>query len=171
MGRGRPARSEIRERITALLDRLKVSYGYEIYKHYRQLYDKVTSRVIYYHLRKGTETGEFVMVNVGRELGDYTWGDETERVYYSVGPFAKTKQEWWDRALEIKEPARSINYDWDKEIKKNIELLKVSVQKSNGKDKQKLLNKCDKLSKWIKQKASNNQQFDSEIDSIRLFLK
>ncbi|MFA5406074.1 MAG: hypothetical protein WC307_01845 [Candidatus Nanoarchaeia archaeon] len=170
MVRGRPARSEIRERITALLSKLKVSYGYEIYKNYKQVFDGVTSRVIYYHLRKGIETGEFIVVNVERALGNYTWGDECERIYYTIGPFARTKQVWWDQASKITVAPREINFDWEKEVRKNIELLKISVQTNKGKDKQKLLNKCDKLIGWINNRE-NNETLISEINSIKLFLK
>jgi len=171
MGRGRPPKSEIREKITALIDQLKFSYGYEIYKHYKSLFSAATSRVIYYHLKKGVETGEFVAVNVKRVIGKFSWGDESERVYYTLGPFAQTKQEWWKKTLNIDSKQRDIDYDWSKEIIKKIIELKEDVKKARGREKQKLINKCDKLLSWSKAKIKNADKIESEINSIKLFLK
>ncbi len=169
--RGRPLKSEIREKITALLDRLQFSYGYEIYKYYKQLFDNATSRVIYYHLRKGSETGEFIMVNVKRVPGNFTWGDESERIYYTLGPFASTKQEWWKKTMAADLKPREINYNWDNEIKKKIEELKVMARSASSKEKLKLINKCNKLAQWVKERTSTPEEFIKEIESIKLFLK
>lgn len=171
MVRGRPLNSEIREKITALIERLGFSYGYEIYKHYKELFNDATSRVIYYHLKKGSENGEFVTVKVQRVPGKFTWGDESERVYYALGPFSKTKQEWWKQTLNINSPGRVIDFDWLNEIKRNINEIKGDVKNANGKDKQKLINKCDKLISWSSDKLINNKEIIDEINSIKLFLK
>ncbi len=169
--RGRPLKSEIREKITALIDRLKFSYGYEIYKYYRQIFDNATSRVIYYHLKKGCETGEFIMVNIKRVPGNFTWGDESERIYYTLGPFASTKQEWWKKTLTAEINPREINYNWNDEIYKRIEDIKSAARSANNKEKLKLINKCNKLIKWVKEKTNSPEQFIKEIESVKLFLK
>ena len=46
-------------------------------------------RSIYYHLKKGVETGELVVKKVEREKGEYSWGEYAEKIYYSLGPQAK----------------------------------------------------------------------------------
>jgi hypothetical protein len=46
-------------------------------------------RVIYYHLKKGTDLGEFKVNKVIRENGDFSWGNEAEKIYYSLGKEAQ----------------------------------------------------------------------------------
>ncbi|MBD3312474.1 hypothetical protein GF352_03420 [archaeon] len=169
MGRGRPSKSEIREKITALLDRLQFSYGYEIYKHYQSIFDNATARVIYYHLKKGVELGEFVTVNVERVVGNFSWGAETERVYYALGPFAKTRQEWWKKTADLNLKPNDITYDWGTEIKNQIKILKKEVKKGGG-NKKRLINKCNKLLNWCKLKTKNPDLI-KQIKNIKSFIK
>ena len=82
--RGRPPNSEIRDRIVEILANLKRDYGYNIYKLYCRLFPKVSMRIIYYHLNKGTELGIFNMEHV-TSTGEYSWGKTAEKVYYSLG--------------------------------------------------------------------------------------
>jgi len=89
MGRGRPIHSQIRQNMIEILHFLGKAYGYEIYKAYREIYPPVTLRVMYYHLRKGTELKEFKQQHSKVEEGDYSWGRTVERIYYSLGPNAK----------------------------------------------------------------------------------
>lgn len=89
MGRGRPVKSEIRKNIVELLFFLKEGYGYDIYKHYKEIFPPVSMRVIYYHLRKGADLGEFKVNKVVKENGDFSWGSEAEKVYYSLGKEAQ----------------------------------------------------------------------------------
>ena len=89
MPRGRPIRSEIRQNIVELLFHMKEGYGYEIYKAYVAIFPKVTMRSIYYHLKKGLSLGEFKVSKVEREKGDFSWGNEVEKTYYSPGQNAK----------------------------------------------------------------------------------
>ncbi|MFH1916691.1 MAG: hypothetical protein ABIJ21_05480 [Nanoarchaeota archaeon] len=89
MGRGRPTRSVIRQNMVEILYFLGNAYGYEIYKVYRELFPRVTLRVMYYHLRKGGELGEFKQAKVVKEEGAYSWGTSVERTYYSLGKNAK----------------------------------------------------------------------------------
>jgi len=89
--RGRPVKSEIRQNIVEILFFLKQATGYEIYKVYANIFPKCTNEVIYYHLRKGLETGEFKLVKIKQEQGDYSWGSLAEKKYYSLGENAKPR--------------------------------------------------------------------------------
>jgi len=89
MKRGRPAHSEVRQNIIEILYFLKKGYGYDIYKIYRALFPKVTMRLVYYHLKKGVALGELKIDRIEKTKGDYSWGGEAEKIYYSLGPAAK----------------------------------------------------------------------------------
>lgn len=89
MARGRPVKSEIRQNIIEILFFLKEGYGYDIYKTYRNIFPGTTMRSIYYHLKKGTELGEFKINKVKKEKGEFSWGSEVEKIYYGLGPNAK----------------------------------------------------------------------------------
>lgn len=89
MRRGRPVGSVVRHNMVEVLAVLERGHGYQIYKVYRDLFPKVTLRVIYYHLKKGLELGEFVIEKVEKERGDYSWGSEAEKIYYKLGPKAQ----------------------------------------------------------------------------------
>ncbi|MFW6449492.1 MAG: hypothetical protein ACOCZ6_00430 [Nanoarchaeota archaeon] len=91
MAKGRPTKSEIRQNIVEILYFLGESYGYKIYQIYREIFPKCTSKVIYYHLRKGTELGEFVVKKVETQAGDYSWGNTAEKIFYTLGPNAQPK--------------------------------------------------------------------------------
>ncbi len=82
-------RSQIRQNVVEILSFLGKAYGYAIYKVYKAVYPKVTLRSIYYHLRKGIQTGEFKVERIEKEKGDYSWGGEAEKIYYALGPQAK----------------------------------------------------------------------------------
>jgi hypothetical protein len=87
--RGRPLKSPIRQNIVELLLFLKQGYGYEIVKHYLAVFPKVAQRSVYYHLKKGLKTGEFVVHEIKEEKGHFSWGPYVEKVYYGLGPNAK----------------------------------------------------------------------------------
>lgn len=89
MKRGRPTQSEIRQNIVDILFYMKKGYGYDIYKAYCAIFPKPTLRVIYYHLKKGVELEEFKVSEIRQEKGDYSWGKNAEKIYYSLGPNAK----------------------------------------------------------------------------------
>lgn len=89
MSRGRPTRSVIRQNMIEILYFLDNAYGYQIYKAYKELFPRVTLRVMYYHLKKGVELGEFKQHKVVHEEGEYSWGSHAERTYYSLGKDAK----------------------------------------------------------------------------------
>ena len=89
MPRGRPVRSEIRQNMVDLLESMNSGYGYDIYKSYIAIFPKVTLRSIYYHLKKGVALGEFTVSKIEKEKGDFSWGSEVEKIYYSLGQNAK----------------------------------------------------------------------------------
>ena|SRR3989338_2433193 len=89
MPKGRPVKSEIRQNMIEILFYMKEGYGYEIYKAYVAIFPKVTMRSIYYHLKKGLVLNEFRVSKVEKEKGDYSWGGEAEKTYYSLGSNAK----------------------------------------------------------------------------------
>lgn len=85
MARGRPVKSEIRQNIVELLFFMKEGYGYDIYRHYKEIFPSVSMRVIYYHLKKGKDLGEFKVNKILKENGNFSWGSEAEKIYYSLG--------------------------------------------------------------------------------------
>ncbi len=91
MARGRPVKSDIRQNIIEILHFLGKAYGYEIYKVYKAVYPKITLRSIYYNLKRGSELGEFKVEHIEKAKGEYSWGGEAEKIYYSLGPNAKPK--------------------------------------------------------------------------------
>lgn len=88
MARGRPIGSEVRQHIIDILFFMEAAYGYEIYKQYVRLFPKITLRLIYYHLRKGVELEELSISEIRQEKGEYSWGKQAEKIYYSLGPQA-----------------------------------------------------------------------------------
>jgi hypothetical protein len=89
MERGRPIGSQIRKNIIEILHFAGKAYGYEIYKAYVSIFPKVSLRVIYYHLKKGLQIKEFKLEKIEKEKGSYSWGDQAEKHYYSLGANAK----------------------------------------------------------------------------------
>lgn len=87
--RGRPVRSEIRENIAEILFFKGKAFGYELSKLYNEIFPKCTSRVIYYHLKKGQQLGEFKVNKVISEEGNFSWGTTVERIYYELDEKAK----------------------------------------------------------------------------------
>ena len=83
--------SIIRQNIVEILYFLGKGYGYDIYKIYCELFPKVTLRSIYYHLRKGVSLEEFKIEKIVVEHGNYSWGNEVEKIYYSLGKNAQPK--------------------------------------------------------------------------------
>tara|TARA_Y100000034_G_C6587496_1_gene255092 strand:- start:48 stop:377 length:330 start_codon:yes stop_codon:yes gene_type:complete len=84
-GRGRPCRSVIRQNMVEILQILGQAHGYHIAKIYNEIFPPVTQRSIYYHLRKGVETREFLIQEVVEEEGDFSWGSVVQKIYYELG--------------------------------------------------------------------------------------
>jgi hypothetical protein len=93
MPRGRPLKSNVRQNIIEILHYKQKAHGYEVYKYYKELFKPVTMRNIYYHLKKGIDTGEFRIERIEKQAGDYSWGGEAERVYYALGEKAAPKED------------------------------------------------------------------------------
>ena len=91
--RGRPVKSDIRQRLVEILAYLKKGYGYEIHKVYCQIFPKCSREVVYYHLRKGVKLGEFEVEQVKEEKGNYSWGPSVMKTYYKVGPKATARKD------------------------------------------------------------------------------
>lgn len=89
--KGRPPQSEIRQNMIELLHYLGSDYGYQICKNYFKVFPPVTRRVIYYHLKKGLDLGEFAIDRVEKEQGEYSWGTMAEKIYYKLGKKAKPR--------------------------------------------------------------------------------
>lgn len=85
----RPTGSLIRQNIIDMLLVAKKGYGYEIYGWYLDIFPKAHQRSIYYHLQKGVETKELQVHKVKTVKGDYSWGGESQRIYYTLGKEAK----------------------------------------------------------------------------------
>ena len=89
MPRGRPVKSQIRQNMIEIMAVLGKAYGYEIYKTYKQIFPRVTLRVMYYHLKKGVDLGEFKQHKVVVEHGEFSWGSSVEKTLYTLGKNAK----------------------------------------------------------------------------------
>ncbi|MBU1704347.1 MAG: hypothetical protein KJ922_03205 [Nanoarchaeota archaeon] len=91
MPRGRPVKSQIRQNMVEILNFVGSSSGYDLYKVYVSVYPKVTMRSIYYHLKKGVSLGEFQVDKIEKVKGDYSWGPEAEKIFYTLGSNAKPR--------------------------------------------------------------------------------
>ncbi len=89
--KGRPPRSDIRDNLIEILYYLEKSYGYQLCKIYFEIFPKVTSRSIYYHLKKGVLTQEIEVEEVKTEHGEFSWGSSVEKIIYRLGPKALPK--------------------------------------------------------------------------------
>ncbi len=91
MRKGRPVKSEIRQNMVEILFFLGEAYGYKLFKVYQEVYPPVTLRSMYYHLKKGASLGEFKLIRIDKDKGDYSWGSSAQRIIYSLGPNAEPK--------------------------------------------------------------------------------
>ena len=89
--RGRPVKSDIRQNMVDILYQKGPEYGYGIYRIYREIFPDVTLRSIYYHLSKGLKTKEFRVYEVRKETGDFSWGQQAEKIYYELGENAQPR--------------------------------------------------------------------------------
>ena len=113
-------------------------YGYEIYKVYKEVYGDVLLRSIYYNLKKALEEGSIEVKKVVGVLGDFTWGPETDRVYYVVKKDVEMSKEEMN---EIKKALRAHKKSVREELKKWIRKLSEEVKHGDEKTRR----KCEKL--------------------------
>jgi len=156
---GRPVKSRIKERLVSILSKRRVSYGYELFRLYEKFYSKTNLRNIYYNLKRGVASGELLVIDVKRELGDYSWGDEVERIYYTLGPYAEVV----DNNLNLK-PAE-LKPDLSNEFNRLIFNLKSDSKKSSN--KQRVINRCNKLISWVKKSFENPNQLIKEVEQVK----
>jgi len=105
-GRGRPVKSVIRDRMQQIVDVLGSAYGYEIYKIYKEVFEPVDVRSMYYHLKKGVALGEFKMAGTKSVQGPFTWGRESTHIYYVLGDAASHKGN-----AELKSKVKELGYE------------------------------------------------------------
>jgi hypothetical protein len=131
--RGRPVGSQIRQNIIEIIYYLEKGYGYQIFKIYREIFPSVSQRNIYYHLKKGVQTGEIEVHKVETEKGDFSWGNSVEKVYYTLGARAEPKGE--ERVKQkIKQGLSVVRKDKKAEDKKaEKERAGEEVEKKEGK--------------------------------------
>tara|TARA_Y100000310_G_scaffold342813_1_gene447580 strand:- start:236 stop:607 length:372 start_codon:yes stop_codon:yes gene_type:complete len=115
MKRGRPVKSVIRQNIIEILHHLDQGYGYEISKIYNEVFPEVTQRSIYYHLRKGTQTGELKLQRIERQKGNFSWGNIVEKTYYVLGREANPKgndriKEYLDRIKKLDKGVEKVGF-------------------------------------------------------------
>jgi hypothetical protein len=175
MPRGRPLKTEIREKIASILAHIGQSYGYELYKYYQQVFGKINIRNLYYNIKKGLELGEFIIIDVKREVGSFTWGGETQHIYYTLGPYARTYQ-LTTRQKEIlsRIPVKEVRIDWDKEIQQKIKELEESIntfksQQSRMRYEEKtkfrslIKHRTDMLKEWMRSKFDRNKAHELHV--------
>ena len=99
---GRPIGSKVRQNMVEILYFYKQLHGYDLFKIYTELYRPVTMRLIYYHLKKGLDTGEFKLYKVDTKTGKYSWGTTSENILYELGSTANPMVEphvksYWEK--------------------------------------------------------------------------
>ena len=152
--------SIIRDRIQKILSVAEKTYGYEIFKIYERVYGDVLLRSIYYNLNKGVEEDIFVPKEMAAVPGDFTWGFESSRIYYSnKKPIDLDNKEYELILKAVKEIKKEIQ----KEFKKWIaETSKEMKQKNMTKiQKMKLLKKCVKIKNFYQ---DNFGKYPKELD-------
>jgi len=107
MPRGRPVKSEIRQRLGEILYFIGSTYGYKLHKIYCQIFPKCTREVVYYHLRKGVQLKEFEIKEIKQEKGNFSWGAVVEKKYYGLGSEARVSgneqvKKFFDQHPELK---------------------------------------------------------------------
>ncbi len=158
--KGRPVGSIIRNRIIGILNKLNTSYGYEIYTIYKRLFGPIHIRSIYYNLKKGIEKEEIVVVDVTKEIGDYSWGNEVEKVYYAVGPYGSAKLSKDDEKKLEKLSPKGIKIDWYKKIVEIIDEFNKDLKEFKEK-KDKMYSQSRKV-----QKSKLEERYKKIVDFI-----
>jgi len=174
--RGRPSKSEVRKKISAILNHTQTSYGYDIFKKYKELFGKVEMRTLYYNLQKGVQTREFIIHDIRREAGNYTWGNETERIYYANGPFAqpteleKTEKIRLNRIEKGREVENTNEHILDamQEIKNHYSNYVLTAKKMRATQRQnqktEILNKITKLKRYVRN--TPNELKEKKIETL-----
>jgi hypothetical protein len=98
-----------------IVDALGSAYGYEVYKAYKQVFEPVDVRSMYYHFKRGVDLGEFKQIGAKQEKGGFTWGRESTHIYYALGESATHKSN-----SELRETLKKFGYNHrsDEQVKK-----------------------------------------------------
>lgn len=170
--KGRPVGSIIRNRIAAILNEISTGYGYEIYKIYRDIFGKTHIRTIYYNLKKGIEKEEIILLKVENEVGKYSWGNEVQKIYYTIGPYANIQLPLKDlelvKKLSKNSSKKSVGINWENELKNMSKSLKKEIIDYNeryrvlsnqGKKllKEKIIQRYNKLKEYFEPKISREK--------------
>ena len=142
--------NEVRRRIATILFKIKYGYGYQLLKYYRKVFGNISTRTFYYNLNKGEKTKEFVIVDIKRVNGSFTWGDSAQRIYYMLGPMFQLieNRESIKRLNEI--PSTELNIDLEKEREKMINELKVERTKALERKDIKKIRQIEEISNRLK---------------------
>jgi len=152
--------SPIRENILKILSVGGSMYGYEIYKIYKEVYGDVLLRSIYYNLKKALEEGSIEVKRVVGVLGNFTWGPETDRVYYVVKKEVEMSKEEMDG---IKRALRTYKKSIKEELRKWIRELSREVKHGDEKTRR----KCEKLKAFYLMKFGKYPKIlDKWIESL-----
>lgn len=154
MGRGRPIKSAVRNRMQMIVDALGVTYGYEIHKAYEEIFEPIELRSMYYHLKKGVQLNDFEEIGVEKVKGPFTWGDVSIRKYYILGPEAGNRATEEVRKViekgdfEKRDPGEFVS--WESIADNYKKKLKDSLKKKLNKKKAvELLNKTERFITWF----------------------
>ncbi len=152
--------SIVRERIKKILAIAEKAYGYEIYKIYNRVYGDVLMRTIYYNLKKGVEERDFELIGILNVPGDFTWGFETNRIYYKNRENVALNL---DEETYIKKAIKDIKKEMKEEVKKWVAkaIKEVKKRKMNELEKTKLLAKLKKIKKFYEE---NFGRYPEELD-------
>lgn len=81
----RPHGSIVRERLVAIIGEFGEDYGYNLHKKYIKKFGACSRELIYYHLRKGVQQKELIIVDAPTERGEFSWGCEVTKKIYGLG--------------------------------------------------------------------------------------
>ena len=179
MTKGRPLKTEIREKVAHILRQINAGYGYQIYKIYNEVFGRVSLRNLYYNLKKGALVGEFVVVDIKLEKGSFTWGGQVEHKYYALGPYALVGKITEKQQEKLKKlTSIEIVTDWNKELKGQIIKLEKNVgeflavkSRLKYEDKRKIENNLKSCAEHLKEWAKQKIRDSTHISFITLELK
>lgn len=86
--RGRPVGSVVRQNIIEIINSNGPMHGYDLYKLYCERFPEISLRLVYYHLKKGIDTGELKIISLVSKEGNFSWGTKSENIVYGLGPNA-----------------------------------------------------------------------------------
>jgi len=174
MKRGRPHRSEVRQKMERVIAGLGIGYGYQIYKVYRAAYEKATMRNIYYHLKTGAALGVFVEIEPEQAAGNYTWGTHVERKRYILGPNATHKTE-----VKTEEAIKNLGFShqnpdeiqgWEKITGEVWEAFKKGVAScgTGPRDRRTLMEEYGRIRAWLgkNDNPTLRQEIDKKLESL-----